>query len=121
MGLISDNPFKNYYEDVLLRMCSRFKICLCQNSVTEFGFCISLWVLSLNVNLRLRTKDLQCRRVRDFYLAQNIGKKAFLKVLLYTMQSLVSIFKNLTCWSFQCLMLGLTTGAKETYDVQSQS
>jgi len=75
-------------------MCSRFKICLCQNSVTEFGFCISLWVLSLNVNLRLRTKDLQCRRVRDFYLAQNIGKKAFLKVLLYTMQSLVSIFKT---------------------------
>jgi hypothetical protein len=46
------------------------------------------------VNLRLGTKDLQCRRVIDFYLAKTLEKKAFLKVLLYTMQSLVSIFKT---------------------------
>jgi len=58
-------------------------------------FAISRWVLSsLNVNLRLRTKDLQCRRVRDFYLAQNNWKRKHFKGVLYTMQSLVSIFKT---------------------------
>lgn len=48
-------------------------------------FIISPWVLlSLNVNLRLRTKDLQCRRVIDFYLAHNIGKESIFKgVVVY--------------------------------------
>jgi len=35
------------------------------------------------VNLRLRTRDLQCRRVIDFYLA-NIGKESIFKgVVVY--------------------------------------
>lgn len=46
------------------------------------------------MNLRLRTKDLQCRRVIDFYLAQNNWKESIFKGVVVYDAVFVSIFKT---------------------------
>ena len=55
-SLISDNPFKNYYEDVLLGSAADFKICLCQKQCyRKLTICIQ--PLGIKFKCEFKTKD----------------------------------------------------------------
>jgi hypothetical protein len=78
-SLISDNPFKNYYEDVL-GVQPILKYVYAKNSVTESAICNQPLGIKFICEFILRTKDLQMPKSKRFLSCTKHWKESILEV-----------------------------------------